>query len=349
MLPEKWQAFIEEQGGRFNAANEAEFADAAKSSVEQSAFMADLSYLGLIEVSGEDRITFLQGQLTNDLQQIGAEHSHFSGYCTPKGRMLALFRVIPQEDKLLLLFPQELLVPIAKRLQMYVLMSKVTIEDKSTDLTRIGIGGESILEALKEKYQLPDSTNQVTHDNNITWVKLADSTPRYIALGDSESISQLWKTAHNEVQAQVIDSKNWKLKDIQAGLPQVYGSTAEAFIPQMQNLQALDGVNFKKGCYTGQEVIARMQYLGKLKRQMYLLKTDSNTLPQPGDALFSPSSSSGQGAGKVVDAQLDPLTQKINLLAVLEISSAESQTLFLDEANQTSCEILPLPYSIESE
>jgi len=341
MLPEAWQDFIAKQGGEFNANSEVEF----KSATNVSDFISDLSYLGVIEVSGEDKIGFLQGQLTSDIQKLAADTSQFAGYCTPKGRMLALFRIIPVEDKFLLLLPQELLPSIAKRLQMYVLMSKVSITDMSTDLSRIGICGQQALEKLvKQGYQVPDTVNGVTQHDGIIFVRVADNTPRFIAIGESEKVSMLW----DKLSLSANSTKNWKLKDIQAGLPQVYGSTSEAFIPQMQNLQALDGISFKKGCYTGQEVVARMQYLGKLKRQMYLLEIDGNTLPEAGDNLYSPTSSSGQGAGKIVDAQYNTETQKAQLLAVLEISSAENNNIYLDEANTFKAEIVSLPYALEN-
>jgi len=345
MLPEQWQDFIKEQGGEFNANHEVEF----QTEHNSSTFIADLSYLGVIEVTGEERIDFLQGQLTNDLHQLSTEASQLGGYCTPKGRMLALFRIIALEDKLLLLLPQELLVPILKRLQMYVLMSKVSFRDMSTELARVGLCGEEAARNLENaKYQLPTNNNGVSNSQGITFVKLADEIPRYLCLGETSAIESMWKAAAITAG----NTSNWKLKDIQAGLPQVYGNTSEAFIPQMQNLQVLGGISFKKGCYTGQEIVARMQYLGKLKRQMYQLEVNTSTfpaLPNAGDELYSPSSSSAQGAGKIVDAQYDKENNKIKLLAVLEISSAESNEIFLDEANSIKAEIVSLPYSIQAE
>ena len=138
----------------------------------------------------------------------------------------------------------------------------------------------------------------------------------------------------------------WALADIRAGIPSVLEETVEAFVPQMANLQLVGGVSFTKGCYTGQEVVARMQYLGKLKRRMYLAHVVSANAPKPGDELFARGSTSGQGAGKVVDAQ--PAGDGYDLLAVIEINSLEQQSVHLGEAGP-ALELLDLPYEFATE
>jgi hypothetical protein len=141
-----------------------------------------------------------------------------------------------------------------------------------------------------------------------------------------------------------MNSDTWALLDIRAGQPTVYGSTSEAFIPQMTNMQLIDGVSFTKGCYTGQEVVARMQYLGKLKRRMYLAEVQSEAAPKIGDELLSDASASGQGAGKVVDARLDA-NGRYELLVVAEIAAVEQGKLTLGE-NGPALRFLDLPYSL---
>jgi folate-binding protein YgfZ len=170
------------------------------------------------------------------------------------------------------------------------------------------------------------------------------STPRFALIGSADELIRIWESC--ESQAVPMDSNFWALQEIRAGVPTVYPETSEAFVPQMTNMQLIDGVSFTKGCYTGQEVVARMQYLGKLKRRMYLAHVHSEIAPKPGDELFAQGSTSGQGTGKVVDAQASG--DGYDLLAVIEISSVEQGSVHLGEAGPP-LEILELPYEFASE
>jgi hypothetical protein len=139
----------------------------------------------------------------------------------------------------------------------------------------------------------------------------------------------------------------WSLLGIRAGVPQVYGATTEAFVPQMINLHSIEGVSFRKGCYTGQEVVARMQYLGKLKRRMFLAHVDGSVAPKAGDELFSRETESGQGTGKVVDAQPAP-QGGYDLLAVIHIAAVEAgSAIQLQDQNGPLLQFQPLPYTVD--
>jgi hypothetical protein len=140
----------------------------------------------------------------------------------------------------------------------------------------------------------------------------------------------------------------WALLDIRAGLPTVYDQTAEAFVPQMANLQLVEGVSFTKGCYTGQEVVARMQYLGKLKRRMYLARIAAADVPPPGTDLYAPGSESGQGTGKVVDARRAPAGD-IEALVVVETGSAETGDVRLGGPDGPPLTFSPLPYPLPAD
>ena len=147
--------------------------------------------------------------------------------------------------------------------------------------------------------------------------------------------------------AQQTGPEFWSLMEIRAGMPTVFEDTLEAFVPQMANLQLIGGVSFTKGCYTGQEVVARMQYLGKLKRRMYHAHVDTAQAPARGAELFSPSSESAQGAGRVVDVAASP-QGGYELLAVIQISSAEAGDLHLESAEGPRLHLLDLPYAFEA-
>jgi len=311
----------------------------------------------LLEFTGEDCKTFLQGQLTNDINDITNEISQLSGYCNPKGRLLALFRIFSINDKIYLQFPASLLAKIQKRLQMFVMMSKVTIKDVSNELINIGLAGSKISELLRQQFSgLETKDNQVITQNGLSIITITGekpgTTPQYQCIGTIDKIqsfcSQLFSNSIS-----LINNDGWNQLNIQAGLPTVEAGTLEAFVPQMLNLHRLNGINFKKGCYTGQEVVARMHYLGKSKRAMYQLSFTSKTLPQPGDSSYSPQSDSGQGAGKIVSicslAGSQQNENRILILAVLEITIAEQNAVFLDENCTIKGEIIELPYSLDED
>ena len=311
---------------------------------EPDCALNDLSHFGLIQVEGEDAQTFLQGQLTNDMREVTEQHSNLSGWCTAKGRMLASFRVFRLADAYYLQTPLASLATVLKRLGMYVLMSKVRISDVSDQLARFGLTGDCA-EALLKPYfpKIPACQNGALEHNDKLLIRVAGPTTRYEIIGHPDDLMRIWEDC--ETRAVRMDRNFWALQEIRAGIPTVFPETAEAFVPQMVNMQLTDGVSFTKGCYTGQEVVARMQYLGKLKRRMYLAHVQSEYPPQPGDELFAEGSTSGQGTGKVVDAQASG--DGFDLLAVIEIESAENQTVQLG-AGGPQVKIKQLPYEFAS-
>jgi len=304
--------------------------------------ISDLSHLGIIRVSGEDRLDFLQGQLTNDIRKVSDASSQLSSYCSPKGRMLSSFRILADGDELLLILPIERLEATLKRLRMFVLRSKATLDDASAQLARIELSGECAADLLP--IDPPANDNGVVSQDRYIVIKIPGDRPRFQVLADAESMQALWEEAAQTATPTARSA--WALLDIRAGLPSVYEATSDAFVPQMANLQLVDGVSFTKGCYTGQEVVARMQYLGKLKRRMYRVHVDSEHAPRPGQELFSASSESGQGAGRVVDAAPSP-DGGYEALVVTPISSAEAGDLQLGDANGPVLQLLSMPYSFE--
>lgn len=349
-MSNNWFSFLNSYGAVFNTDQEVTFnldGDSAIKSLQGDLFLSDLSYLGLIEVSGEDKKTFLQGQLTNDINAISSSLSHLSGLCTPKGRLRTLLSIFAHGDKLYLQLPMPLLEETLKRLKMFVMMSKVELLNVSDSIIKIGVFGNKAANSLKKNgFTIPVETNMVTENNGIQLIRLSGDTPRFECIGASEKIQALWETL--QTKAQLLNSSHWRLLDIQAGIPNVFATSKETFIPQMLNLQILNGINFKKGCYTGQEVVARMQYLGKLKRKMYRAHCDTEECPLPGALLHSASSKSAQGAGNIVDAQRSP-GGGIDLLAVITTEAIENNDIFLDEAMLSPVIIQQLPYSLETD
>ena len=302
---------------------------AATSADAANCTRCDLSHLGLIGVGGADAERFLQGQLTNDIRGLTTESARLAGWCSPKGRLLALFRVLRAPDGLWLQLPRERLPEVLKRLRMYVLRSKVTLDDLSDGPVPIGLTGFGAAAALTRLgLPVPAPDHGQAAADGVTLVGVPGPVPRYLLLGDSARQQSLWDvlTPH----CAWADTDTWTLGDIRAGLPTIYTATADAFVPQMVNLDRLGGLSFTKGCYTGQEVVARMQYLGRLKRRMYVGELESAAAPHPGDPLWSPTSTSEQGAGTIVEAA-PAGPGRFAVLAVVETAAAEGTEVRLGD------------------
>ncbi|MGH8332582.1 MAG: YgfZ/GcvT domain-containing protein, partial [Pseudomonas sp.] len=280
-----------------------------------SAFFCTLSHEGVLAVRGADAGKFLQGQLTCNLNYLSDTQASLGARCTQKGRMQSSFRILLEGDGVLMAMATELLEPQLADLKKYAVFSKSKLTDESAVWVRFGIDhGDAALISLG--LELPTDTDSVARNDGL------------IAIRVSPDRAELWVAAD---RANLIKGKlsavlaegnlnQWLLGQIRAGIGQVMPSTRELFIPQMLNLQAVGGVSFKKGCYTGQEIVARMQYLGKLKRRLYRVKLDASDLPEPGTQLFAPSHNSS--IGEVVLAA--NAGQHVELLAVLQAEAAEA-------------------------
>jgi tRNA-modifying protein YgfZ len=283
-----WQSFLTSQGAQFNAAGEALFPATAA-----SAQLFDLSSNGLIAISGADSQTFLQGQVTNDIKLL-TQGAQFNGYCTPKGRLLALFFSFIIDDVIYLQCPRDLIPDLVKRLRMYVLRSKVLVEGASERLVALGLVSDTLAATMAALPVTPYQQAQTPHG---TLIRLADTgaQQRALLIVASEQAATSWQALSATFTPG--STSQWEALDIQAGIPQVYAATKEQFVPQMVNLDALNGINFKKGCYTGQEIVARTHYLGKVKRRTLLAQLTGSQAPQPGDVLHD---AQQQEAGQLV-------------------------------------------------
>ena len=263
--------------------------------------LADLSHLGVIQVSGFDALAFLQGQLTQDVAKITVARAAFAGFCSPKGRLLAHFLAWKSGDDCFLQLPRELLEPIQKRLKMYVLRSKVVLTDVSNSLIRFGVAGANAASLIKDTFgAVPLQSMEIASTSNGTIIALPNN--RFEILAASDALA-LWQTLAQH--AQPIGEPAWRWLQIRAGIPEIYAATQEQFVPQMVNDDLIGAVSFQKGCYTGQEIVARLHYLGKAKRRMVGAHLDIADAPQPGDAIYG-QRLEGQAIGMVVDAAAAP-------------------------------------------
>lgn len=304
-----------------------------------SAFYCPLSHEGVLAVRGVDASKFLQGQLTCNLDYLSDAKASLGARCTQKGRMQSSFRILLEGDGCLMAMASELIEPQLADLKKYAVFSKSKLTDESASWVRFGVqNGDSALEALG--LALSSDTDSVVRAENL------------VAIRVSPSRAELWVPASQagRVETHLTETlsegklNDWLLGQIRAGIGQVFAQTREEFIPQMLNLQAVGGVSFKKGCYTGQEIVARMQYLGKLKRRLYRLTLAGDDLPEPGAALFSPVHASSVG-NVVVSAKA---AQGIELLAVLQADAVESGQIHLGSSEGPSLELADLPYILDA-
>ncbi len=302
-----------------------------------------LAHLGLLLITGDEREAFLQGQLSNNISDLAKRRSQLDALCTPKGRMLANLRLLPAQDAYVAILSTDLVELTHKRLSMFILRSKVKITDANTTHACFGISGT--LETLLPAAAGLAVDDALLLDDGCTLVRIAgEEVPRWLIAGPSEAVTARRASMANE--ATTASETAWQLADIRAGLPLISAATSEAFVPQMTNMELINGVSFSKGCYTGQEVVARMQYLGTLKRRMYRVALDA-PCPAAGTALFAPDSKSAQGAGQVVmSAPVD--ANLCEALIVTENASAAAGDVRLNDADGAQVRFLDLPYSLVS-
>lgn len=325
-----WRTFLESLSAGIDNDSDVTF---PATQADADCILADLSYLGCIVVDGPDARDFLQGQLTNDVRELSNRHTQLSGYCSPKGRMLANLRVIRLGERFLLQLPRTKVQAVLARLRMFVLRARVGLQDMSDELVAIGIAGRGASDALARFVDpLPELDNGLTQAGALTVIRIPGSPTRYESIGPADAVQQLWRGLAD--QAAPVDSAHWRLLDIRAGLPSIYPETSEILVPQMANMHLIDGVSFTKGCYTGQEVVARMQYLGRLKRRMYLAEIETETPPRPGQVLYSPDSHSKQATGWVVNAERAD-GNRYEVLAVVETEAAEQNHVHLGTEGPT--------------
>jgi folate-binding protein YgfZ len=342
-----WLNFLEQQGANITNGRVTDFgnAKAELEAVSDSTVLVPLTHLSLLHASGTDSTEFLQGQTSNDIRLVDAGSHQLSSYNTPKGRMLALFTLFMRDEDYYLQLPQELADAVQKRLTMFVMRSDVTFANVDNDTGSFAVCGPQADTMLKQQLgDCPGEAEQSRTADGVTVLRRPGNQPRFICIAQTERLTALWQSLAS--QAAPAGAAAWDLLEIRAGIPHISSETVEAFVAQMLNLQLVNGVNFKKGCYPGQEVVARMQYLGKLKRRMYRAHIDSSEPPAAGTELFSPESASGQGAGKVVRSAPSPEGGS-EILVVTEISSAEADALYLEDGDGPKLQLLELPYSFE--
>lgn len=277
----------------------------------------------IITVSGEDATSFLQGQVTCDINTLTSTNSLFGSFCNPKGRVISLFYIAKRSDIFYLIVPVSLRETLIKRLRMFVFRSKVQIEDKSD--------GICVLGSL--------SKNSGMHINHLATISLAKHTPLSFLIVKSEELNAFNTTADEKINA---DCTQWNQSLIKAVIPRVTDLTSELFIPQTLNLDVLDGISLTKGCYTGQEIIARLHYKGTVKRRLYLF--ESSIMIEPATDVFS--SEDNSSIGTILNCMENTNTTYCGTLVIKNSAALESK-IICNEVGSITIEPPPYPLNLK--
>ena len=300
--------------------------------------IVELTHLGVIRAVGEDAVTFLQGQLTQDVAQLDLAHARLAAFCNAKGRMQAsfvLFKRSPEE--VLLICSRDILAATLKRLSMFVMRAKAKLSDASSEFSLYGVTGSAI--------------ESIAGSAHATWGKVDFEVSNlvflYPAAGQPRAL--LCAPAGSPPQGNPIDVGLWHWLEVQSGIAMITQPIFEAFVPQMLNYESVGGVNFKKGCYPGQEIVARSQFRGTLKRRAYLVHTDR--APAVGQEVFH-AHDTDQPCGLVAAAAANPgggfdaiVSMQASVAADTQ-AHPDEQRLTLGSATGASLTLLPLPYAL---
>jgi folate-binding protein YgfZ len=302
-----------------------------------------LQQLGALRFSGADSLSFLQGQVSNDTRRLGEGLSLLAAYSSPQGRVLALMHLLPHSSGVVAILPRELVVPTLEGLRRFVLRAKVKIEDASEAIAVVGQHGAHALQAagVAPPTSMDNKAMGYLEQAGVGVAPVNRDPGRYWVIGAAERLAELGLTG-DPLRMERIEH-DWRLADIRAGLPQIYLATREAFVAQMLNLDLLDGISFSKGCYTGQEIIARTQHLGRIKRRLYRLQ-----LPLADWRIGGPLRLRDGRAGRLVEVTRHG--NSFEALAVLNVGADPDSAGGAAGAADTDPAIaavgLPLPYSL---
>ena len=365
-MTNKWLEFLSQAGATVRDGSVVHFFSTEEDAQAclNNTIISDLSHLDLLAVEGDDADSFLQGQLTCDILKVN-EHSLQAGtYCTPKGRMVTSFRALKIDKTYCLLMEPGLFQSTQTTLGKYIVFSKAEIKNARNDYITLGLAGPEAENLLKEICPVPKTINSVTQTDTITCARIAGSpsssntgtNPRFILFCNQAAACSIWEKLSNN--AVPVGQNAWHLLDILSGYGQVEETTVEQFLPHNLNYQNIDAVSFNKGCFTGQEVIARMHYRGKLKSRLFLadieIAKSENEIPKPGSGLFIKEGDKFKRTGELVNIAIAGKSAghyDCKILALLPSSNPGESPLYQDSegGNAMPIKFQELPYNTDSE
>lgn len=333
-----WSTFLAERGAVFDD-TAVRFAPAASA---EATVMVPLTHLGLLRSRGDDSAAFLHNLFSNDVKKLAPDAAQWTSFNTPKGRMLANFLLWGTPTDHWLAVSADIRAAILKKLSMYVLRSKVKLADVSDEFALIGLAGPLAADLMtRGGLQAPgEDMRQATGDAGVVVRLNADAFVLALPVADAPACFERLQ----RLGAQPAGTAAWQLAMIRAGIPLITLATQEEFVAQMLNYELIGGVSFNKGCYPGQEIVARTQYLGKLKKRMYRVSIETDTPPHVGTDLYTPGFGD-QSAGKLVTVA-PAASGGFEALAVMQMSCAEAGEARLGSPNGPRLAFLDLPYAL---
>ena len=340
-----WLDHLAGHGAHNHDAFRCDFGDPAaelRATAASATVVAPLVHLASLSFVGDDAMEFLHGQLTADVRGLAMHSATLGGYCTAKGRMLANFWLARESSGLAMMLDAEIAPAVQKRLAMYVLRSKVKIANQHATHHLIGLVGPNAADCLQMLGLAapPEDRRIIRTAAGDTWWCVAPQ--RYVGQIQTAHAASAWATLAK--QARPVGNACWQWLDITAGLPLIGARTQDELVPQMINLEAIGGVSFTKGCYPGQEIVARTQHLGKIKRRMFLAHLDAAPPPLSGEAIFG-ADLGAQASGLVVNAAAAP-DGGYDVLAVMHTSTASGASAHLRSLDGPALALRPLPYIV---
>jgi len=305
-------------------------------------FAINLDNISAITLTGEEQIKYLQGQVTCDVESLAQEKLLNGAHCNAKGKVFSAFRLLERQGKFLLLQPNSSIEQSLAELKKFGVFAKVNIE-QDTELAYLAIAGEQAAIKMTELFQqVPNEITPVIQENNATLVYLAGKINRYIIIDNADKLTEMSAA----FSFPIYNNALWTLLEISAGFPILSQQYIAEYVPQMLNLQAIKGISFTKGCYLGQETVARMQYLGKNKRALFTL-TGKDMVVNTGDIIEKKLGENWRKAGDVLAVyQASNMQSYIQGVLANDIDEATELRIKTQTSNLT---LLPLPYKLSTE
>jgi folate-binding protein YgfZ len=355
MRNQKWEQFLSSQGAQRNELDLITTfgqPELERYLIKNGPVVTDLSHMALIKVSGADAKEFLQGQLSSDINEVTENKAQMSAYCDPQGNALAIFNVFKYIDNYYLAFENTLLEVVTKRLNMFILRSDVTLTIMNQDLVQIGFAGEfgdlDIQRRLNTKVKEIWETGNVQQESleDVLVIKVPGPYHKYYIVGPCDQMIEVWKQIR--INSDVTNYYDWQLLDIAAGVPSLNQYSSGQYTAQFLNLDKFNAINFKKGCFPGQEIIARLHYRGKVAKRMVRLRLESEKLLEIATSFYATDEAGTKIKFDMIAQQADIFGGSL-ALAITTLKPLEKLMGELSDESGQKITIEPLPYRITEE
>jgi len=308
----------------------------------KNTFYCPLQEFGSLSLSGQDARTFLQGQVTCDVTHVSSTQGQAGAYCTPKGNVIANFDLLDFDATLMLHMPLSMVDSVKNAMAKYIVFSKAELTNSTDQWQRIALWGDQATDCLTLlEATIPDVRHSVSNfDGGFVWANNS-ATNEYIIYCNAQASDRVMGLLQDN--ASLADESVWQALQISQGLAYVCAETTDSYVPQMLNLQATGAINFKKGCYTGQEIVARMQYLGKLKRHLFIGQVTTTSPLEVGQQIDA---SKRKNVGKIISLAATG-DNTYAFTAVINCNEAQEDQLHLQQDEDAGITMMPLPYEID--